>query len=275
MGSVPRGSMDFRDRLAVALHELQVVLISIEDWVLIQRESFDIHIDEEPYHALQIYANISKGKYIIRVWGSSVKSGEFLTIEELTTLCTSSFGRTVSCLGYLGADPGGLSLVQVKHPCPRWISKSCAITFDKNRSGLIVGLCSACSGSGERLNGEVSGGKPDVRPQLTTKLKRVPQISDIRSLASSPDVLPDPIQSPDWPEKRKHSPTEYKVGKEMPSSPKQTFRHFFLIQERKRQKPDLQVKKEVESSQHVTTSLNGTSDKLEKVKQDKEVLLKS
>lgn len=230
MGSVPLGNMDFRDRLAVALHELQLVLIRIEDWVLIQRESFDIHIDEEPYHALQIYANISKGKYIIRVWGSSVKSGEFLTVEELTALCVSNFGRTVSCLGYLGADPGGLSLVQVKHPCPRWISKSCAITFDKNRSGLIVGLCSACSGSGEMLNGDVLRGKQIVRPQLTTKLKKVPQIpqiSDIRSLASSPDVLPDLVQSPDWPEKRKPSPTEYKVGKEIPSSPKQFIDIYF------------------------------------------------
>ena len=142
----PMGNMDLRDRLAGSLRKLHLVMISIEDWVLIQRDSFDIHIDEEPYHALQIYANIAKKKYIIRAWGTSFKSGTFSSAEELALLCSATFGRTMPCLGYLGSDPGGMSLVQVRHPCPRWISKSCSVTFDKNQSGLIVGLCPACSG---------------------------------------------------------------------------------------------------------------------------------
>ena len=140
------GNMDFRDRLAGSLRKLHLVMISIEDWALIQRDSFDIHIDEEPYHALQIYANIAKKKYIIRAWGTSFKSGAFSSAEELALLCSATFGRTMPCLGYLGSDPGGMSLVQVRHPCTRWISKSCSVTFDKNQSGLIVGLCPACSG---------------------------------------------------------------------------------------------------------------------------------
>ena len=206
----PMGNMDFRDRLAGALHELHLVLISIEDWLLIQRESFDIHIDEEPYHALQIYANLAKRKYVIRVWGTSVKSGEFSTMEELTSLCASNFGRTVSCLGYLGADPGGMALVQVRHPCPRWISKTCAVTFDKNQSGLIVGLCSACSG--ERANGknhfaeEVPLRRKSSASHESARSNsgRLMQNQNQKSANHSEDSYPDdPMDSLDWPEKRK------------------------------------------------------------------------
>ena len=207
------GDMDFRDRLAGALHELHLVLISIEDWLLIQRESFDIHIDEEPYHALQIYANLAKKKYVIRVWGTSVKSGGFSTVEELASLCASNFGRRVSCLGYLGADPGGIALVQVRHPCPRWISKSCAVTFDKNQSGLIVGLCSACSGESVKrginhlaeevpLRRKSSASYESSRSSSRSRLK---QGQHQKSANDSEDHYPDldPIDSLDWPETEK------------------------------------------------------------------------
>ena len=214
----PMGNMDFRDRLAGALHELHLVLISIEDWLLIQRESFDIHIDEEPYHALQIYANLAKRKYVIRVWGTSVKSGEYSTMEELTSLCASNFGRTVSCLGYLGADPGGMALVQVRHPCPRWISKTCAVTFDKNQSGLIVGLCSACSGErasgGNHLAEEVPLRRKSSAMSNESSKSRLKQGQNQKSSNHSEDHYPDdPMDSLDWPtEKQKveetHQPGE-------------------------------------------------------------------
>ena len=212
------GNMDFRDRLAGALCELHLVLISIEDWVLIQRESFDIHIDEEPYHALQIYANLAKKKYVIRVWGTSVQSGGFSTVEELSSLCASSFGRTVPCLGYLGADPGGMALVQVRHPCPRWISESCAVTFDKNQSGLIVGLCSACSGErasgGNHLAEEVPLRRKSSAASHESSKSRLKQGQNQKSSNHSEDHYPDdPMDSLDWPtEKQKveetHQPGE-------------------------------------------------------------------
>ena len=89
----PMRNMDFRDRLVGSLRKLHLVMISIEDWVLIQRDSFDIHIDEEPYHALQIYANIAKKKYIIRAWGASFKSGALSSSEELAVLCQHGHGQ--------------------------------------------------------------------------------------------------------------------------------------------------------------------------------------
>ena len=195
--------MDFQDGLARSLRELHLVLISIEDWVLIQRESFDIHIDEEPYHALQIYANLTKKKYVIRVWGTSVKSGELSSVEELKQLCVSSFGKTVPCLGYLGEDPGGMRLVQVRHPCPRWISRSCAVTFDKNQSGLNVGLCSACSGervsNGNHLAEEVPLRRKSNTNHDSSNSSRLKQDQNHNSGNHSDDKFQDElIDSADW-----------------------------------------------------------------------------
>ena len=71
----------------------------VDDWILVQRSSFDIQIGEEPYHSVQVYANLSSKSFFVRVWGKSVNSGKFAAVEDLKNLCSSNFGGTVACLG--------------------------------------------------------------------------------------------------------------------------------------------------------------------------------
>ena len=71
----------------------------VDDWILVQRSSFDIQIGEEPYHSVQVYANLSTKTYFVRVWGKSVNNGKFATVEDLKDLCSSNFGGSVACLG--------------------------------------------------------------------------------------------------------------------------------------------------------------------------------
>ena len=94
---------------------LQVV--SIEDWVLIQRPSFDVHIGEEPYHSTQIYINLSTRRYVLRVWGRSLKSGELETVKDIAELCTACFSESSACVGWLVTPPEaerGQELLQVQ-----------------------------------------------------------------------------------------------------------------------------------------------------------------
>ena len=138
--------MDHRG-LSGILEELHLLHVILEDWILIQRASIDIHINEEPYHSIQVYANTMTRKYVVRAWGRSIQKGHLTTMEDLKELCLDYFGRFVACAGYFGRHPGqGLDLVRVSYPCTRWISKSCAVMFAHDQDALIIGLCPACSG---------------------------------------------------------------------------------------------------------------------------------
>ena len=134
--------------LSGILEELRLSLVQVEEWILIQRVTFDLRIDEEPYHSVQIYANMETRKYVVRVWGRTSDRGEFSSEEDLRSLCVKHFENTSACVGYLGSHPGGgLKLVQENFPCSRWISNSCAVTFSQATDNLIIGLCPACSGT--------------------------------------------------------------------------------------------------------------------------------
>ena len=128
------------------LGELQLTLVHVEDWILVQRANFDLHISEEPYHAVQLYANLVTRKYVVRVWGRTWDWGTLKDINEVRDLCIKNFRSTSACLGYLGPHPGsGLELMEVHFPCSRWISESCAVLFAQRSDDLIIGLCPACS----------------------------------------------------------------------------------------------------------------------------------
>ena len=133
--------------LSDTLEDLHLQLITIGDWILVQRGTFDIHVMEEPYHSVQIYANMKSMKFIRRVWGMSERSGELKTVDDLRDLCIATFNKSVVCLGHICPDPDrDIDLVQVKYPFTRWISDSCCIRYSKDQCGEIIGICSACSG---------------------------------------------------------------------------------------------------------------------------------
>ena len=146
----PETALDISE-LSDTLESLRLHLVRVEDWVLIQRANFDIRVNGEPYHSIQIYADLAAKKYIRRVWGKSESTGEIGTMGDLRDLCSASFQRSMTCIGYIGPHPGEkqLKLVHVNFPFSRWISRSCAVRCTQKRedgNSLYVGLCSACSG---------------------------------------------------------------------------------------------------------------------------------
>ena len=133
--------------LSGILEDLSLSLVQVEEWVQIQRTRFDLRINEEPYHSIQIFANLETRLFVVRVWGRTRDRGQFTSEEDLKDLCVTNFSNTSACVGYLGPHPGGgLKLVHENFPCSRWISKNCAVTFSQNIDNLIIGLCPACSG---------------------------------------------------------------------------------------------------------------------------------
>lgn len=132
--------------LSDILEALQLQMITIGDWILIQRATFDINVREEPYHSIQIYANFKTMTYIRRVWGISERNGELQAVEDVTDLCIATFTKSVVCSGHIGRDPGRDHLVQVNYPFNRWVSGSCLIRYAQDQGGEIIGICSECSG---------------------------------------------------------------------------------------------------------------------------------
>ena len=206
-GQSDEASMDYARGLSGILEELHLLLIILEDWILIQRASIDIHINEEPYHSIQVYANTMTKKYVVRAWGRSIKSGELGTAEDLKMLCLDYFGRLVACAGYLGPHPGqGLDLVRVSYPCTRWISRSCAVTFAHDQDALIVGLCSACSGEKLMRKEEVETSLPIDEKKNINNIKRNPNITAENTLTKPENGSPeDPSGEPGIALEKDHS----------------------------------------------------------------------
>ena len=142
-----------RQEFSETLKELRLQMVTIGDWILLQRAAFDFHVKEEPYHSIQIYVNLRKMTYIRRVWGISERSGTLQGKEDLKDLCIVTFKKSKVCLGYVGPDPCRLlELVKVKYPFTRWISSACYITYGKQKDSGNIGLCSACSRLVEQIS---------------------------------------------------------------------------------------------------------------------------
>ena len=103
----PHKTMVLRDRaLGSMMEELSLSVTLVEDWMLIQRASFDLRVDEEPYHSLQVYANLGTRKLVVRVWGRTISNREVNSMEELSSLCADYFKSRAVCVGHLGSHPG-------------------------------------------------------------------------------------------------------------------------------------------------------------------------
>ena len=119
----PHKTMVFRDRaLGNMMEELNLSVTLVEDWMLIQRASFDLRVDEEPYHSLQVYANLGTRKLVVRVWGRTITNRDVNSMEELSSLCADYFKSRVVCVGHLGSQPGstenqGLRISLVNQTC--------------------------------------------------------------------------------------------------------------------------------------------------------------
>ena len=68
------------------MEDLGLVVLMIDDWMLVQRGSFDFYLDGEPHHSLHMLINISLGKYVTRVWSRTYDNGDFKSTEELKSI---------------------------------------------------------------------------------------------------------------------------------------------------------------------------------------------
>ena len=143
--------------LCDTLEALQLQMITIGDWILIQRATFDINVKEEPYHSIQIYANVKTMTYIRRVWGISERRGELHAMEDITDLCIATFKKSVVCSGHISPGVGRDHLFQVSYPFNRWVSGSCLIRYTQDQGGEIIGVCSECSGVGANIKKDGDG----------------------------------------------------------------------------------------------------------------------
>ena len=153
--------------LSDTLEMLHLQNITVGEWILIQRATFDIHVNGEPYHSIQIYANLKTMTFIRRVWGISEINGELKTMEDLRDLCIATFNKSMVCLGQIEPPPQrDLELMLVKYPFSRWISKSCSIRYAQEQDGQIIGICSACSCGVSRIKKVSSKGEMEGEAML-------------------------------------------------------------------------------------------------------------
>ena len=120
---------------------LQIAMLKIEDWIVIQRSKFDITVDGQPYPALQLYLNSRTGVHLTRVWGKTYLKGEIIPTSwaEIGDLCNQIFGQGLACcpgnmnnnlateVGNLTSKSGEENLISVQYPFQRRMSIGCAV----------------------------------------------------------------------------------------------------------------------------------------------------
>ena len=127
-----------RKELHDRLEDLQLQVITIDDWMLIQRATFDIDVRGEPYHSVQIYVNLERMTYIRRVWGVSESKGELESMKDVEDLCIATFNKSIVCSGYIDFDHGKDNLVQVRRA--RFFVRTCVRPMPPLRWCLVCAM---------------------------------------------------------------------------------------------------------------------------------------
>jgi len=143
--------------VATVASEMGLAVVSVDAWMVVQRASFDLSLESEPYHAMQLMVNPSSRDYLVRIWGKTRSRGKVRSGPALTELCREIFEGVVACVGYLASSHGWLGdeFLFLSHPCDRQVSRLCEVAYkmdgEKASSGERegVGLCSKCSMLGQ------------------------------------------------------------------------------------------------------------------------------
>ena len=99
MGSKMLSSSEALTALGSLSKQEQLQLVTMSDWVMILRSSFDFEHHDEPYFALTALYNASSHEFIHRVWGQTVSKHKVWTREELEESVIEIFQNTVVCPG--------------------------------------------------------------------------------------------------------------------------------------------------------------------------------
>ena len=111
------------------------------------RASFDLSLESEPYHAMQLMVNPASMDYLVRIWGKTRSRGKVRSKNcndfrcfgprllnllpkvrsgpALADLCREIFEGVVACVGYLASAHGWLGdeFLFLSHPCDRQVSR--------------------------------------------------------------------------------------------------------------------------------------------------------
>ena len=81
------------EALSESARDLGLFLVKIEGWIIICRTTFDAYIEGEPYQSLQLYANPAIKKYLVRIWGRTIRSGDLGMMSDLKDICDKYFNN--------------------------------------------------------------------------------------------------------------------------------------------------------------------------------------
>ena len=73
------------------LRELNLFPVHLDDWILLQRSTFDLFYHDEPFVALQLLIHPGSRKFIERVWGRTKIFGHWESAGDLEKLCRTIF----------------------------------------------------------------------------------------------------------------------------------------------------------------------------------------
>ena len=138
--------IEFAQKIKDISKNLDVTMVQIENWVILQRSKFDLTVNDEPYSALQLYINLKTRTFITRVWGKTHAKGEIKNAEEMEETCQQTFAK-LTCPGF--KDGGNQeNLLCVEYPFKRMVSPECDVLHKRFvGQSSVTELCSHCNKS--------------------------------------------------------------------------------------------------------------------------------
>eukprot|EP00095_Tigriopus_kingsejongensis_P002389 maker-scaffold714_size108203-snap-gene-0.17 protein:Tk02389 transcript:maker-scaffold714_size108203-snap-gene-0.17-mRNA-1 annotation:"PREDICTED: uncharacterized protein LOC101285465" len=156
--------------LAEAQTLRSLVGVSIEDWVVLQKSTFDIRDNNEPHIAQTLYMEKATGRYLHKIFGRTIQDGRLDAPSGLKDLAQDIFEHSRVCQGFradIKVEPG-ITLTPGLHPYPRQIDPKCQLVFkDPNGQAIVCPNCTRALNpdlADPLSQGQISGLLENPRP---------------------------------------------------------------------------------------------------------------
>ena len=100
-----------------ALASLSLSSLASGGHLVVMRDSFDVRLAGEPYHALMLLLDVRSGRYMARIWNRTEFRGEAVTLDQLTEACRRHFFSGRPCVGYPEDEDEQGSVRESMLPC--------------------------------------------------------------------------------------------------------------------------------------------------------------
>ena len=126
--------VDFDPDLLRFVRAHRLSLLRVDNWIVVQRRSFDATVDSEPYHSVQILFDLARRVLLCRVWGRTVSKSDDASDAALVAACRRLFEEpSRPCLGRVlakegvdeGIPAGGAAVLTYRIPFYRQMSPDC------------------------------------------------------------------------------------------------------------------------------------------------------